>query len=125
MRILGKHPSYDSLKLFRIAGRDTVKCACLDFHGKTEMVLRLKRWSECCQFVNDAPERPNVTLLVVFGVIDLLWAHIVRGANMSVRELRLSIHHSGQAKVSYLDVAVCIEEYIPRFKVSVENFQTA
>ena len=115
MRILGKHPSYDSLELFRIAGRDTVKGACLDFHGKAEMILGLKRWFESCQLVNDAPKRPNVTLLIVLGVVDLLWAHIVRRANMSVSKLRFAIHHSGQAKVSYLHVAVCVEEYVPRF----------
>ena len=95
MRILGKHPSYDSLKLFRIAGGDTVKGACLYFHGKTQMILSLKRWPECGQFVYDAPERPNVTLLVVFCVVYLLWAHIVRRADMSVSKLRLSVHHSG------------------------------
>ena len=94
MRILGKHPSYDSLELFRIAGRDTVKGACLDFHGKAEMVLRLKRWFESCQLVNDAPKRPNVALFIVLALVDLFRTHVVRGADMRISELRFLCHRS-------------------------------
>lgn len=60
-------------------------------------------------------------MLVVLAVIDLLWAHVVRRAYVSVGELRLLVHSSCQTEVPYLHVAVGVQEDVARLEVSVKD----
>jgi len=41
---------------------------------------------------------------------------------MGVGKLRFLVHYSCQAKITYLHVAIVVKEYIPWFKISMENF---
>lgn len=68
------------------------------------MILCLERRMEGGELVDDAAERPDVALLVVLHIIDLLWAHVVRGANMRVGKLAFLIHNSRQTEIPNFDI---------------------
>jgi hypothetical protein len=72
------------------------------------------------ELVNDASKRPNIAFLVVFLVMDLLWRHVVWGTNVSESKLRLLVHYSRKSEVTQLNVTIPIQEYIPRFKISMQ-----
>lgn len=108
MRVLAKHPGDNSLKLIRVFTWDPFKLSCLDLHSEGEMVLSLKRRMQCCSLIDYTPKRPYITLVIVFAFINLLWRHVVRRTYVSVSELGFFIHHSSQAKITYLHIAIGI-----------------
>lgn len=64
------------------------------------MTRRFEWWNEGCHLVSDAAKGPDVTLLIVLEVVDLLGAHIVGSANMGLGKNGLLVHHARQTEVS-------------------------
>lgn len=52
-----------------------------------------ERSSEGSNFVDDATRGPDITLLVILLVVDLLGAHVVGGSHVSVSEYRILVHN--------------------------------
>ena len=75
----------------------------------------LERSSQGSNFVDNATQRPYITLFIIFLVRNLLWAHIVWRADMSVGKDGLGTHDSRQAEIAQLHVVVGVEEDITRF----------
>jgi hypothetical protein len=101
-----QHPANDPMQLLRVPGGNPVELAFLDLHRESHWILRLKRRVKRTQFVNDAPEGPDVALFIVLLIVNLLRRHVVRSADVGERELRFVVEHAGQAKVAELDIAV-------------------
>ena len=51
-------------------------------------------------FVDNTAQRPYITLFIIFLIGNLLWAHIVWRADMSVGKDRLGTHDSRQAEIA-------------------------
>ena len=67
-------------------GRDTIYLAKFDLICKLDLVRRLKRSPQGQHLVDHAASRPDVTLFVVALLLDLLRAHVVRRADVSISE---------------------------------------
>lgn len=86
------------------------------------MSLSLKRWLQSNHLIQDAACGPNVCLFIIAMLVNLLWRHVVRSANVRLSILRLSTQNSGKTEIPKLDIIIAVEENIPRFNVSVQNF---
>lgn len=86
------------------------------------MVLSLERWVQSCHFIYKTPERPYIALFIVFALVNLLGAHVVRSAYMGIGKLRVLIHDSGQAEISYLDIAMGVQEDVAWLQVAMQDF---
>ena len=62
--------------------------------------MRLKRWTETSHLVDKTAKRPNITLLVVLLLVDLLWTHVVGRSNIGVRVHTALIENARQAEVT-------------------------
>jgi hypothetical protein len=81
--VLVEHRANNTPKIFRIRLGNAFKFAVFDFHGQVKVVGGLERRMKSSHFVNTASKRPNITLIVVVLLIDLLRAHVVRRAHVS------------------------------------------
>lgn len=101
-----QHPANDTVQLFGVPRGNPLELAFLDLHGKGHRVLGLERRVQGTQLIDYAPKRPNVALLVVLLIVNLLRRHVVRGANVRECELGLVVEHARQAEVAELHIAV-------------------
>jgi len=74
------------------------------------------------KLIDDAPQWPNITLLVILLIINLLGTHIIWCTNMGKSKLGFVIHYSSQAKISKLDITVSVQEDVPWLQVPMEDF---
>ena len=74
---------------------------------------------EGTHLINDASERPNVTLLIIRFLLPDFWASIVRRSRLCVQHAILS--NFTHIKVAHFKCAVRALEDIGGFEVSVEN----
>lgn len=118
----GNHPLHSLPELFRVLGGDPVVLAGLDLHGETEVAVSFERRPERGHFVHDATERPDVRLLVVLLLVDLLGRHVVRRAHMGLGKLGLAVHDPRQAEVADLGVVVGVKKNVAGLKVAVQDF---
>lgn len=58
--------------------------------------------------INDAAKGPDIRLLIVLRFVYLFRAHVIRCAYMCVGKLRLLVHHTCEAKVTDLHIAIRI-----------------
>lgn len=117
-----QHPADDAVELFGVAGRDPLEFAFLDFDCQGHRVQRLEGWVEGAELVYNTTKRPNVTLLIVLLVMNLLRRHIIRRSDVRERELGFIIKNPRKSKVSQLDVAVQVKEDVAGFQVTVQDF---
>ena len=101
--------------------RDTLILTFLDLEGQGELVLSFERWPQCGHLVGEAAQRPDVTLLIVALLVDLLGAHVVRRADVGLSVDTALVEHSCQTKVTQLRSRLSINEDISRFEVTVQD----
>ena len=89
------------------------------------MVLGFEGWAQGRHLVDDAAKRPDVALFIVLLIVDLLWAHVVRCANVGLGKHGLLIHNSGEAEITQFSVSLTIEENVAGFEITVEDLLDA
>ena len=85
------------------------------------MILSCEGRMQSCHLINNTTQGPDIALLIVLWLIDLLRAHIVRSTHMGICKLGLLVHCPSQAKISNLYVLTQIEENIARLQISVQD----
>ena len=63
----------------------------LNLNGQGELVKGLEWWAKARHFIGQAPERPNITFLIIVLVIYLLRTHVIRRADICLSEDRTMI----------------------------------
>jgi hypothetical protein len=93
--------------------------ALLDLLAKGIQVhfVAIERRLQCCHFIEEAAQRPDVRLEVVAVLMDALGRHVVRGANQRVGRRRLGAEESTEAEVAQFDNALARDEYVGRFNI--------
>lgn len=71
-------------------------------------------------FIQNASQTPNVTLLIIGFLLADLRREVVRSANGSLRFVVSVLEHSGNAKVSNLDLVLAGQEDVLRLQISVQ-----
>jgi hypothetical protein len=92
-----------------------------DLVSKLYLISGFKGGSEAHHLINDGTSRPDITFLIVTLFLDLLRAHIVRCANMSLRKNRLIAHDPREAEVTQFYVLVLIKEEVSRLQIAMQN----
>lgn len=77
---------------------------------------------ESAQLIEDAAQRPDITLVVVGLLLAELRGQIVRGADDGVREVCGLVEELGHTQVSDFDLVLSSEEHVYGLDVSVEYF---
>lgn len=108
------------MQLFGISAWDSVEFAVFDFQGKCHWILSLEWRSERAEFVDDTAERPYIAQIIVFLIMNLLWAHVIGRSHMRECKLTFVIHDPRQSEVSKLAVAVRVEEDVAGFQIPVQ-----
>ena len=101
--------------------RDALNLAQFDLICKLDLVSGFERSPQREHLVDDAARRPDITLLIVALLLNLLWAHVVRCADMGVGKDRLVAHHPAQPEIAQLHVLVRVEEDVAWFEVPVQD----
>ena len=82
--VLLDHRLNDAHEVIRVHGWDAIELPRFNLHCQLIMRCSLKWGAKSCHLVYDASCAPYVTLFVILLVIDLLWGHVVWGANMGI-----------------------------------------
>ena len=72
-------------------------------------------------FVEDAPQSPNVRLVVVWLVLPNLWAQIIRGPNAGFRVILSSLHDPRDSEIAQFHNVSPTEENVLRLDVSMQD----
>ena len=72
-------------------------------------------------FVCEAAERPNITLLVVLLLVDLLGTHVVRGAHVGLGIHGAVVEHARQSKIAQLGILVRVKKDVSWLQISMQN----
>ena len=86
------------------------------------MVLGLKGRPQSGKLIDDAAEGPDVGLLIVALVVDLLGAHVIGRADVGVGEHTIVVHHAGETEVADFDVVVGVKENVTGLEIAVDDF---
>jgi hypothetical protein len=69
----------------------------------------------------EAPERPDVGLVVVRLLVHLLRRHVERRPDVGVRKVRLRREHAGKAEVAEFEALGLVDEDVGGLDVAVED----
>ena len=94
----------DAPKVVGVAGWDALIGPFLDLKRQSKLILRLKRRTKTSHLIHETAKRPNITLLVILLLVNLLWAHVVGRAHVCVRVHAALIEDARQAKVTQLGI---------------------
>ena len=104
--VLLQHRLYQVPELVGVTRRNPLVLTLLDLDGECELVQCLEGWPKSRHFISQAPQRPNITFLVIALVIDLLGTHVVGRADVRLSEDRSIIENASQAKITQLGVLI-------------------
>jgi len=83
-----------------------------DLHGQAVQRLGLEGCAQVAHFLEHASERPNVTFVRVWFILEEFGRHLVGGADAGVGEVARVVQDLGDAEVAQLDLAVFEEDVL-------------
>ena len=100
---------------------DTIDLTELNLVGELDLIGRLEGRPQGEHLVDHAAGRPDIRLLVVPLLLDLLGAHVVRRADVRVGEDGFVAHDPTQPKITQLHVVIGVEEDVSGLQISMQD----
>lgn len=97
------------------------KLTSQDFENQSALIVGLKRMLQRAQFVQHAPKRPDVRLIVVGLLLTEFWRKVVGRANHCIRHFQRRLKLLSNPQIPNLDDVVFRQEHVNRLYVPVQN----
>ena len=113
--VLIEHRLYDTPKFVAEVLGNAIEVTLFYFQGESQLILCFERRSQSGHLVGETTKRPDVTLLIILLLVDLLGAHVVGRSDVGLGVHRTIIQDSGQSKVSQLCILANVKEDVSWF----------
>ena len=120
-RLKRDHLLDDLEDLVGVVRGDTIDLTKLNLVGELDLIGRLEGRPQGEHLVDHAAGRPDIRLLVVPLLLDLLGAHVVRRANVRVGEDGFVAHDPAQPEIAQFHVVIGVEEDVSGLQISMQD----
>ena len=119
--VLNQHVGDEVLEVLAVGGRDGGVSSSEDFEHKPFHRVSVESMPEGDHLIEDAPERPDVRLLVVRLLLADFGREVVGRADGGLRAVVGVLEHAGNSEVTDLNLSVLRHENVLGLEVSVQN----
>lgn len=118
-RVPFQHLLDQTLKLRGIQIRQRVDGPLTYFQDEIFPTICLKWMLQSAEFIQDAPQGPDVTFIVIRQVLPDFWRHIIRCSHIRACKCHGTGEKAGRAKISQFHFSIVGEEDIFGLDISV------
>ena len=122
LRLFDKHISYDTFQIVGVGRWDSRVVATQDLEDETLHGVGVEGMPQCDHLVQDAPQRPNIRLLVIGLLLANLGREVIRGTDGCLCTIVSVLEDTGNSKVTNFYLSTLGHEYVLRLQVAVKNF---